>query len=303
MVSSFFVLMDNNNFFQYLETEKRCSLHTLRAYRVDLAQFFSFIEKQFQVKKYSGIKPVMIRSWIVSMMDNGISPRTINRKLSSLKSLFRFLTRENIVTFNPVLNVIPPKTSQALPVFVDKKGMESLLDEIEFESGFRGVRDKLVIEMFYLTGIRLSELIMMEEKNIDLVQEQIKVLGKRNKERIIPINGMLVQSIVNYIKVRNSEIGYGDNNNYLFLTEKGNKLYEKLVYGIVNSYLGKVSTINKKSPHVLRHTFATHMLNNGANLNTIKEILGHSNLAATQIYTHNTIDKLKLIYEQAHPRA
>jgi len=270
---------------------------------VDLAQFFSFIEKQFQVKKYSGIKPVMIRSWIVSMMDNGISPRTINRKLSSLKSLFKYLSRENIVTFNPVLKVIPPKTSQSLPVFVDKKGMESLLDEIEFESGFRGVRDKLVIEMFYLTGIRLSELIMMEKKNIDLVQEQIKVLGKRNKERIIPINGMLVQSIINYIKVRNSEIGYGDNDNYLFLTEKGNKLYEKLVYGIVNSYLGKVSTINKKSPHVLRHTFATHMLNNGANLNTIKEILGHSNLAATQIYTHNTIDKLKLIYEQAHPRA
>ncbi len=295
--------MDNNNFFQYLETEKRCSLHTLRAYRVDLAQFFSFIEKQFQVKKYSGIKPVMIRSWIVSMMDNGISPRTINRKLSSLKSLFKYLSRENIVTFNPVLKVIPPKTSQSLPVFVDKKGMESLLDEIEFESGFCGVRDKLVIEMFYLTGIRLSELIMMEKKNIDLVQEQIKVLGKRNKERIIPINGMLVQSIINYIKVRNSEIGYGDNDNYLFLTEKGNKLYEKLVYGIVNSYLGKVSTINKKSPHVLRHTFATHMLNNGANLNTIKEILGHSNLAATQIYTHNTIDKLKLIYEQAHPRA
>jgi len=303
MVSSFFVLMDNNNFFQYLETEKRCSIHTLRAYKVDLAQFFSFITKQFQVEGYSGVKPVMIRSWIVSMMDKGISPRSINRKISSLKSLFRFLSRENIITDNPVLKVIAPKASQSLPVFVDKRGMELLLDEIEFVPGFRGMRDKLVIEMLYFTGVRLSELIGMDEKNVDLVQGQIKVLGKRNKERIIPINSILVQSIINYIEVRNREIGKDGQDNYLFLTEKGNKMYEKLVYRIVNTYLGKVSTIVKKSPHILRHTFATHMLNNGANLNTIKEILGHSNLAATQIYTHNTIDKLKLIYEQAHPRA
>ncbi|RLD53440.1 MAG: integrase [Bacteroidetes bacterium] len=295
--------MDNNNFFQYLETEKRCSIHTLRAYKVDLAQFFSFITKQFQVEGYSGVKPVMIRSWIVSMMDKGISPRSINRKISSLKSLFRFLSRENIITDNPVLKVIAPKASQSLPVFVDKRGMELLLDEIEFVPGFRGMRDKLVIEMLYFTGVRLSELIGMDEKNVDLVQGQIKVLGKRNKERIIPINSILVQSIINYIEVRNREIGKDGQDNYLFLTEKGNKMYEKLVYRIVNTYLGKVSTIVKKSPHILRHTFATHMLNNGANLNTIKEILGHSNLAATQIYTHNTIDKLKLIYEQAHPRA
>lgn len=303
MVSSFFVLMDIKRFFQYLETEKRCSLHTYRAYKTDLEQFFSFISIQYQIKEISEIKLVMIRSWIVSMMDKGISSRTINRKISSLKSLYRFLIRESIVNENPMIKVIPPKSSQSLPVFVDKKGMDFLFDEVEFEPGFRGIRNRLVIEMFYFTGIRLSELIDLKDENVDSSQQQIKVFGKRNKERIIPINMQLLQSIESYIEMRNKEIMQSETNHFLFITESGNKMYKKLVYRIVNSYLGKVSTLSKKSPHVLRHTFATHMLNNGANLNTIKEFLGHSNLAATQIYTHNTIDKLKLIYEQAHPRA
>ncbi len=303
MVSSFFVLMDIKLYFQYLETEKRCSLHTIRAYKADLAQFFSFISVQYQIKEISEIKLVMIRSWIVSMMDNGTSSRTINRKISSLKSLYKFLIRENIVNENPVIKVIPPKSTQSLPVFVDKKGMDLLFDEVQFESGFQGIRNRLLLEMFYFTGIRLSELIEMSDKNVDIEQQQIKVLGKRNKERIIPINKELLKSIENYIEIRNKEVEQSESDNLLFITESGNKMYKKLVYRIVNLYLGKVSTLRKKSPHVLRHTFATHMLNNGANLNTIKEFLGHSNLAATQIYTHNTIDKLKLIYEQAHPRA
>ncbi len=303
MVSSFFVLMDIQLFFQYLETEKRCSPHTLKAYKADLARFFGFISTQYHIKEIPEIELPMIRSWIVSMMDNGISSRTINRKLSSLKSLYRFLIREDIVKVNPVTKVIPPKSAQPLPVFVDKKGMDLLFDKVEFEQGFVGSRDKLILEMFYFTGVRLSELIEMTDANVDLSQQQIKVLGKRNKERIIPIDMVFIQSIRNYIGTRNKEVGQSGPVSFLFLTESGNKMYKKLVYRIVNSYLGKVSTLTKKSPHVLRHTFATHMLNNGANLNTIKEFLGHSNLAATQIYTHNTIDKLKLIYEQAHPRA
>jgi integrase/recombinase XerC len=303
MDSSFFVLMDIQRFFQYLETEKRCSSHTLRAYKTDIAQFFDYISVQYQVEKVSEIKLAMIRSWIVSMMDKGISSRTINRKISSLKSLYRFLVRENIVKENPIMKLVPPKPSQSLPAFVDKRGMDLLFDEVKFDPGFRGIRNRLVLEMFYFTGIRLSELIEMNDENVDIPQQQIKVLGKRNKERIIPINKVLVQSIKTYINVRDKEVGLNRTDSFLFITESGNKMYKKLVYRIVNSYLGKVSTLNKKSPHVLRHTFATHMLNNGANLNTIKEFLGHSNLAATQIYTHNTIDKLKLIYEQAHPRA
>ncbi len=303
MVSSFFVLMDIKRFFQYLETEKRCSHHTLKAYKTDLAQFFSFISIQYGINEISQIKLVMIRSWIVSMMDEGTSSRTVNRKISSLKSLYRFLVREDIVKENPIIKVVPPKTSHSLPVFVDKKKMDLLFDEVKFEPGFRGIRNRLVLEMFYFTGIRLSELVEMSDENVDIAQQQIKVLGKRNKERIIPVSRGFVQSIENYIQARNNEVGQSEAGNFLFITESGNKMYKKLVYRIVNSYLGKVSTLNKKSPHVLRHTFATHMLNNGANLNTIKEFLGHSNLAATQIYTHNTIDKLKLIYEQAHPRA
>lgn len=303
MVSSFFVLMDIKRFFQYLETEKRCSPHTIKAYKTDLTQFFSFILIQYEIKEISQIKLVMIRSWIVSMMDKGTSSRTINRKISSLKSLYRFLVRENIVRENPIIKVIPPKSSHSLPVFVDNKGMDLLFDEVEFEPGFRGSRNRLVLEMFYFTGIRLSELIEMRDENVDFALQQIKVLGKRNKERIIPISKVFIQSIENYIELRNKEVGQSGGDVFLFITESGNKMYKKLVYRIVNSYLGKVSTLNKKSPHILRHTFATHMLNNGANLNTIKEFLGHTNLAATQIYTHNTIDKLKLIYEQAHPRA
>jgi integrase/recombinase XerC len=208
-----------------------------------------------------------------------------------------------MIAENPMSRIISPKSNKRLPEFVGKDNMDLLFEEIDQKEGFEGSRDKLLIEMLYFTGMRLSELIQLKDSDIDLVNYQIKVLGKRNKERIIPFSLVLKNSIEKYLEIRNKDIPREEQNSFFFVTNKGKKVYEKLVYRIVNSYLSRVSTLRKKSPHVLRHTFATHMLNNGADLNAVKELLGHANLAATQIYTHNTIDQLKTIYKQAHPRA
>jgi integrase/recombinase XerC len=208
-----------------------------------------------------------------------------------------------VLSYNPLTKIIPPKSIKRLPEFVSKEIMDDLLDTIPFENNFRGVRDKLIIELFYHTGMRLSELVNLTDDSFDLFNQQIKILGKRNKERMTPYVKKLGDTIMNYLAYREKVVIRREQNQPFFVTEKGNNIYKKLVYNIVNSYLGMVSTLHKKSPHVLRHTFATHMLNNGADLNAIKELLGHSNLAATQVYTHNTIDKLKTIYKQAHPRA
>jgi integrase/recombinase XerC len=245
----------------------------------------------------------MVRTWIVSLIEQDISARSVNRKLSTLKSYFKFMTKEGLVQENPMPKIQSPKTSKKLPVFVDNESMETLFSAEIFSDDFEGIRDRLILEMFYMTGIRLSELINLKDPDIDFYQQNIKVLGKRNKERLIPVSSGLIDSIKKYLEIRNKSIEAVEQNDYFYVTIKGKKLYEKLAYRIVNSYLGKVSTLKKKSPHVLRHTFATHMLNNGADLNAIKEILGHSSLAATQVYTHNTIEKLKNIYNQAHPRA
>jgi len=245
----------------------------------------------------------MIRSWIVSLVSNSISSRTINRKISTLKSYYKFLLKENIVKTNPMVKIISPKTNKNIPEFVAKEKMDILFDDIEFGNDFEGTRNRLIIELFYFTGMRLTELIELKDKDIDENNQRLKVLGKRNKERIIPFSNVLLDSIKNYRLAKDKILEGKESNNYLFITSKGKKIYEKLVYRVVNSYLGKVSTLKKKSPHVLRHTFATHMLNNGADLNAIKEILGHANLSATQVYTHNTVEKLKSIYKQAHPRA
>ena len=245
----------------------------------------------------------MIRAWIMDLIDNKISGRSVNRKLSSLKTFFRYLRKNNLVTANPMLKILPPKTNKALPEFVSNEQMNLLLDDVNFEEGFEGKRDRLIIEMFYFTGIRLAELVGLTNADVDLEKKQIKVLGKRNKERIIPFGNILERSIVAYISEREKMTGTVRAEQAFFTTKKGLKIYKKLVYRVVNSYLSKVSTLKKKSPHILRHTFATHMLNNGADLNAIKELLGHANLSATQVYTHNTIDKLKSIYNQAHPRA
>ena len=225
-----------------------------------------------------------------------MQPRSINRKISTLKTFFKYLEREELIEVNPMLKVVGPKASKGLPLFVKENEIELLLEEVIFDSGFIGKRDKLIIEIFYLTGMRLTELINIKLTDLDFHNKSIKVIGKRNKERIIPLS----KSIINTIQ---SFIYEFDLKEFLITNSKGNKVYSKLVYRVVRKYLSKITSINKKSPHILRHTFATHMLNNGADINAIKDLLGHSNLNATQVYTHNTVEKLKSIYKQAHPRA
>jgi len=291
------------DFINYLKFEKHYSPHTITAYTKDLAQFDSFLKSGYEVSNANEISYKMVRTWIVNLFEQDVSARSVNRKLSTLKSYFKFLTKEGLINKDPMPKVQSPKTSKKLPVFVDPDSMKALFSEDVFSDDYEGIRDRLILEMFYMTGIRLSELINLKDSDIDIYQQNIKVLGKGNKERIIPISAGLIDLIKKYIEIRNKNIYLLEQNGYFYVTIKGKKVYEKLAYRIVNSYLGKVSTLQKKSPHVLRHTFATHMLNNGADLNAIKEILGHSNLAATQVYTHNTIEKLKNIYKQAHPRA
>jgi integrase/recombinase XerC len=287
----------HDSFLEYLRYEKRFSNHTLVAYSNDLRQFYKYCLQVYEVGELSDISHVLVRSWVVKMMEEDITPRTINRKITALKTFYKYLLRQGIVKLNPMLKVQAPKSSKRLPVFVEKEKMDLLLDKVIFREGYSGLLHKLIIELFYGTGMRLSELIGLKENDVDLGSCQLKVLGKRNKERIIPFNKELKTRIGDYLKVRQGS------SEFLLLDEKGKKLNEKFVYGLVKSYLSQVTTIDKKSPHVLRHTFATHMLNNGADLNAIKELLGHANLAATQVYTHNTVEKLKNIHKQAHPKA
>ena len=289
-----------DEFLKYLHLEKRYSPHTVKAYQIDLTQFQDYLEETYE-SVLQKVKHQMVRSWLAQMLDYGISPRSVNRKITALKSFYKFLLKEEKIKEDPTLKVVPPKMSKKLPSFIDEGQMRYLLDELDFEDGYTGLRDKLMIELFYSTGIRQAELINLKIKDIDFSTNVIKVLGKRNKERLIPLTIELRQKIGAYLKLR-AELPYKDNS-YLLLTNKGKKLYPTLVYRQVNHYLNQVTSLDKKSPHVLRHTFATHMLNNGADLNAIKELLGHANLSATQVYTHNTIDKLKKVYNQAHPRA
>lgn len=292
--------MLNQSFFRYLEFEKRFSRHTIDAYQNDLEQYSKYISTQFELDDLDHVSHTFIRSWIVSMMDAGMKSKSINRKISSLKTYYKFLQREGHIKQSPMQKIISPKTPKRLPQFVEQNQMDVLLDEVDFEESFKGYRDRLILEMFYATGIRVSELVTLKSMNVDTSRMFIKVLGKRNKERIIPISEDLLVTIHAYIRYKN-EGGMGNTETF-FVRENGEAMYSKLVYRIVNAELSKVTSIQKKSPHVLRHTFATHMLNNGAELNAIKEILGHSSLAATQVYTHNSIEKLKSIYKQAHPK-
>ena len=292
--------MELKSFLQYLSFEKRFSPHTVLAYQNDLQQFLTFIKKLYETEDTSSITHSMVRSWIVDLMEKEISPRSINRKLTTLKTFYKFLLRQGKVLTNPMLKVQAPKTSKRLPVFVDEKKMDLLFSDKNFGEGFEATRDHLMLEIFYATGMRLSELIGLEDSSIDTYECQVKVLGKRNKERIIPFTNKLKELINIYLKARQEIVNKAPG---FFVTDKGKKLYPKLVYRIVTGRLGTVTTLDKKSPHVLRHTFATHMLNNGADINSVKELLGHANLSATQVYTHNTIEKLKKVYKQAHPRA
>jgi len=285
------------NFIRYITTLKHYSVHTVTSYKKDLEQFMAFCslpEGQYPDHHH-------IREWIVDMMSRGIAARSVNRKLSALKSFYHYLVRENILESNPVKKVIQPKTDKKLPVFVHEKNMDMLLDNINFGDNFEGIRNRLIIEMLYFTGMRVNELTGLKCSDLNLYESSLKVLGKRNKERIIPLIPEIVTTLNEYLKKR-SELTAGSNES-LLLTTKGGKVYNRMAYRIVNQYLTLVTTLDKRSPHVLRHTFATHMLNKGADLNAIKEILGHANLSATEVYTHNTFEKLKKIYKQAHPRA
>lgn len=289
-----------NEFVAYLETEKRYAKHTLISYKNDLDQFHAFCRENGSEDVDLYFKT--IRSWVVDLMEKDYSPRSVHRKLSSLRSYCKYLIRLGELETNPVEQVLKPKINKRVPSFVDEKSINSMLDEYAFGDDFPGVRNKLIINLLYQTGIRRSELVGMKMNSLDFAQQSIKVLGKRDKERIIPLGGELLTELKEYIDKRNTEFPE-TNERTLLLTDKGKPVYPQFVYRVVNRYLGFITTLDKKSPHILRHTFATHMLNKGADLNSIKELLGHANLSATQVYTHNTFEKLKSIYKQAHPRA
>ncbi len=290
------------SFLKYLKVEKGYSAHTVRSYGDDVKQFLLYCgldpEKDLPWK----ITHRQVRQWLSSIISKDISPRSANRKLSSLRAFYRYLLREGVVKTNPLTRITPPKSGKRLPTFVGESEMNLLLDPEQFNDDFIGVRDRLVLGMLYYTGIRLSEVVGLTIDKIDFPSQSIKVIGKGNKERILPIHPELKKLISQYLSIRD-EINLNKVEKSLFLTEKGKPIYPKLVYRIVKANLSKVTTLEKKSPHVLRHTFATHLLNNGAELNAIKELLGHANLSATQIYTHSSFEKLKKVYKQAHPRA
>ncbi len=299
-------------FIRYIKFEKRYSPHTVSAYQSDLNQFFNFLNNPD--KQTPAPEPVIthpsqithhhIRNWMVEQMNDQILARSINRKIATLRKYFKFLLQEGVIEVNPSSKINTPKVPKNLPVVVeDAKLIQMLDDNIVFSDDFEGLRDKLVIELLFGTGMRLSELLGVKDSDINTYEGTVKVLGKRNKERIIPINKELELLIADYQELKRKQDFFSNNSLTLIVTNKGADAYAKLIYLIVQKYLSYISTQNKKSPHVLRHTFATSLLNRGADLNAIKELLGHANLSATQIYTHNSVERLKSIYKQAHPKA
>lgn len=293
-------MLYKDDFLSYLRFEKRYSPHTVASYDNDLKQYHIFCQQAGN--DGFAMDSSMIRMWIVSLLEQGDTPRTVNRKLSSLKTFSRYLIREGIISVNPLNKVLKPKMSKRIPAFVDESKLNDFLDTYEFGDDFQGIRNQLIIELLYQTGMRRSELIGLKTSSVNFVESQIKVLGKRNKERLIPVNNDLLKRLKEFMILREKTFP-GHLNDSLLLTAKGQVIYPKMVYRIITGFLNQVTTLDKKSPHVLRHSFATHLLNRGADLNAIKELLGHANLSATQVYTHNTFEKLKDIYKQAHPRA
>lgn len=285
-------------FLQYLEFEKRYSVHTLKSYRSDLDQLQTYLKTTYDENGVEAVTHDMLRSWIVSLMEAKISPRSVSRKISAVKSFFKWARKFEYVSADPTLKITLPKIPKRLPVYVEEEEMEIINTEGMFPDTFEGIRDRLIVELFYQTGIRSNELLTLKTKDVDFHRGTIKVLGKRNKERIIPVGSDVISLMETYYRIRAEDF---EPSPFFFITLKGESLYPKLVYKIVNTYLGRVSSLRKKSPHVLRHTFATHMLNRGADLNAIKELLGHASLAATQVYTHNSIEKLQEIHRKAHP--
>jgi integrase/recombinase XerC len=289
-------------FLDYLKFQKRYSQHTIISYQNDLISFFDFTELTFGQTTLQEIKPAFVRSWLAQLKEKGLESKSINRKISSLKSFFKYQLKEQAVSVSPMATIISPKLNKRLPQFVEKEDIDTLFSHVEFPDDWQGKTDRIISQLFYNTGIRQAELVSLKESQLDDSKKVIKVLGKGNKERIIPVSESLAALLKQYIAVKKTSFENYDAE-VLLVNIKGKKLYPRYVYSTVNKYLTMITTISKKSPHVLRHTFATHLMNNGADLNAVKELLGHSSLAATQIYTHNSIEKLKDIHKKAHPKA
>lgn len=290
-------------FLLYLEYEKRLSANTIVAYQKDIADCFQFLESTYQISDPNLVKSNYVRSWVVDLMrTQKMTSRSVNRKISALKTYFKFLMREGTVQKNPMNGVLSPKTGKRLPHVIDKSDIQSLMTMFDDASSFKDHRDKVVLSLLYGTGMRRAELLGLKDKDIDFEKNRLKVLGKGNKERLIPLGSQLLEIIKSYIKIKRATFEDMETS-HLIVTEKGKQAYPRMIYNIVHQYLSLVSTSDKKSPHILRHSFATHLSDNGAELNTIKTLLGHANLSATQIYTHNSVEKLKKVYQQAHPKA
>lgn len=289
-------------FLDYLKFEKRYSAHTITSYETDITAFFGFMERQFDSPPLDKITHTLIRSWLAGLKEEKLASRSINRKISTLRSFFKYhLKRGNINTV-PTANLVASKTGKRLPVFVKEEETKRLLETLNTATeDWKTLNARMLISLFYATGMRLSELINLKEKQLDRARLQVRVLGKGNKERIIPVSKEVFDGIEEYRQLRKKT--FETTEDTLLVTEKGKKLYPKYAWLLVNKYLGEASTLSKKSPHVMRHTFATHLMNNGAELNAVKELLGHASLAATQVYTHSTIEKLKDVYKKAHPKS
>jgi len=292
--------MSTKKYINYISLEKRFSEHTSKAYNNDLSAFTTYLKEEYELDMAEKANTDMIRSWMVNMMENGFSPRTINRRITTLRSYYKYLVANKLAESNPAAPIKSLKTPIQIAKFLEKEKLNELLEKETNPNDFEELRDKLVLDLLYSTGMRLNELLTLENNAINEQLKVVKVIGKRNKERLIPLSDKLIETINNYKKIKQKVFSQPDS--ALIVSNKGNKAYPKLIYRITNSAMSEI-TKGKRSPHILRHSFATHMLNNGADLNTIKELLGHASLSATQVYTHNTIDQLKSIYSSAHPRA
>lgn len=293
--------MSIESFLDYLRLERNYSDMTIVSYGTDLRKFEEFFKGLDEELDFTTVDSGIVRSWVVYLMDDGLAPTSVNRKLSSLRAYYRFLRKKKVVAADPLRKIVGPKRKKPLPSFLKESEMDCLLDEISYGDGFEACRDKMIVELFYLTGVRLSELIGLDDSDVDFSSMQIKVTGKRNKQRLIPFGENLKDSLLHYLKVRNEV--FPNVRGAFFLLKNGKRMYAGRVYEIVKRNLSKVVSLKKRSPHVLRHTFATTMLNNDAELSAVKDLLGHESLATTEIYTHTTFEELKKVYEQAHPRA
>ena len=289
-----------DSFLEYLLLEKRYSSHTIKAYESDLISLQDFCRLNFDQENISHVNYSQIRSWIVLLVDHKLSNRSINRKVSSLKSFYKYLQKIKLIDINPLANHKVLKTSKKIQIPFSSSEVNTVLSSFSIDHSFEESRDRLIVELFYSTGMRRAELINLRVNSVNFAEKQIKVIGKRNKERLIPLLPSVIKSLQSYIKKREL---INSSDSFLFVTQKGNKVYETLVYRVINNYFSKVSSKLKKSPHILRHSFATHLLNEGADLNSVKELLGHSSLASTQVYTHNSLEQLKKVYKHAHPRS